>query len=97
MANSREDEMEADRIGFKTSLNAGYDYAHVGNFYEKLLIMEKNFSKKDNALAKKFADAMSTHPPSEQRVAQMRNLEKNNPVKGMITSPEFEKVKSILT
>ncbi|EQC45690.1 M48 family metalloprotease [Bacteriovorax sp. Seq25_V] len=96
MANSREDEMEADRIGFKTSLKAGYDYAHVGNFYEKLLVMEKNYSKKDNALAKKFADAMSTHPPSEQRVAQMRELERANPLKGKVTSPEFEKIKKIL-
>jgi beta-barrel assembly-enhancing protease len=45
LANSREDEMEADRIGFKLAVGAGYDKDQVGKFYEKLLQMEKNAQK----------------------------------------------------
>jgi predicted Zn-dependent protease len=41
MANSREDEMEADRIGFRLAVKAGYDKDQVGRFYERLLEMEK--------------------------------------------------------
>ena len=63
MANSREDEMEADRIGFKTSVAAGYHKDYVGNFYAKLLEMEKKIKEGQSYLAKSFADAISTHPP----------------------------------
>ncbi len=41
MANSREDEMEADRIGFRVAVNAGYDKDQVGAFYTKLYKMEQ--------------------------------------------------------
>ena len=41
MANSREDEMEADRIGFNIAYKAGYHKDYVGKFYERLLQMEK--------------------------------------------------------
>ena len=34
--------MEADRIGFRTSVGAGYHSQHVGLFYKKLLEMEKS-------------------------------------------------------
>ncbi len=34
LVNSREDEMEADRIGFKYAVAAGYDKDQVGKFYE---------------------------------------------------------------
>jgi len=74
MANSREDELEADRIGFRIATKAGYSKDHVGNFFEKLLIMEKQAQGGSNALTRSFSDAMSTHPPSEQRVKQMREM-----------------------
>lgn len=74
MANSREDEMEADRIGFKTALNAGYDKNTIGNFYEKLLHMEQAHRNGKNAISRTFADALSTHPPSKERVAQMKSM-----------------------
>jgi predicted Zn-dependent protease len=99
MANSREDEMEADRIGFRTSVAAGYHKDHVGRFYEKLLGMEEKRKKgsKSGALAS-FADAMSTHPPSRERVTQMnamartQNLMKNT----RITSADFKKAKRLI-
>jgi beta-barrel assembly-enhancing protease len=87
MANSREDEMEADCIGFKLAVGAGYDKDQVGKFYEKLLEMEKKSQKNGGTALKSLADAMSTHPPSEERVKQMNEMAANTPaVKNPLTS-----------
>ncbi len=93
MANSREDEMEADRIGFRTSVRAGYDPVHVGLFYEKLLKMEEKGKSGANPVMASLADAMSTHPPSKERVQQMRELAQANPKQGMITSDDFNQIR----
>ena len=97
LANSREDEMEADRIGFKLAVGAGYDKDQVGKFYEKLLQMEKNAQKSGGPIMKSLADALSTHPPSEERVKQMNEMAANTPaVKNpLISSPEYGRVKQI--
>lgn len=90
MANSREDEMEADRIGFKTSVKAGYDPVHVGLFYEKLLRMEEQSKGQGaNPLMASLSDAMSTHPPSRERVQQMREMAAQSGVKGQVTNDNF--------
>lgn len=95
MANSREDEMEADRIGFRTSVSAGYHKDYVGKFYSKLLVMESK-QKKDTLLAS-FSDAMSTHPPSKERVQQMNQMaRKDSQKKGIISTNDFEKVKRLI-
>ena len=73
-ANSREDEMEADRIGFRVATGAGYSKDHVGKFYEKLFNMEKASKGSSSGIEKSLADAMSTHPPSEERVKQMNDM-----------------------
>lgn len=97
MANSREDEMEADRIGFRLATGAGYDKDQVGKFYEKLLQTEKNAQKSGNLIIKSLADALSTHPPSEERVQQMNALAMRSPaVKNAITTtPAFIRTKQI--
>jgi beta-barrel assembly-enhancing protease len=97
MANSREDEMEADRIGFKTSLMAGYDKDHVGRFYNRLLEMERQYQQNQNALLAPLTDAMSTHPPSRERVLQMEQMarEATTP-KGVVSSKDFERVRGLL-
>ena len=79
MANSREDEMEADRIGFRTSVNAGYDKEACGLFYAKLLKMEQQSRGNRDQLTAALADAMSTHPPSQERVNQMNELARSTP------------------
>lgn len=97
MANSREDEMEADRIGFRTSVQAGYDKDKVGLFYAKLLkIEEQNKGKKDPLMAS-LADAMSTHPPSKERVVQMEELAQTTAInpKAITSTSEYEKARSI--
>ncbi len=95
LANSREDELEADRIGFRIAVGAGYDKDQVGKFYEKLLQMEKNAQKGGTPLLKSLADAMSTHPPSEERVSQMQELARSSPAakKSIVTSPEFNRAR----
>lgn len=99
MANSREDEMEADRIGFRTTVTAGYHRDHVGTFYSKLLEMEKKAKGEGNKLMASITDAMSTHPPSENRVKQMKEMASVEPLKtgAIISTKEFEKMKAIAT
>lgn len=92
MKNGREDEMEADRIGFRIATKAGYDKNAVGTFYEKLLQMEKSRQNgNENAAMKFVADAMSTHPPSDERVAQMKQMANESSMgKGTVTTKNFD-------
>jgi predicted Zn-dependent protease len=88
--------MEADRIGFKYAVGAGYDKNQVGKFYEKLLEVEKTSSKSGSTIVKSLSDAMSTHPPSEARVKQMQELAAQSPERRAITnSADFNKAKQI--
>ncbi|MCY4524685.1 MAG: M48 family metalloprotease [Halobacteriovoraceae bacterium] len=98
MANSREDEMEADRVGFRTSLTAGFHKDYIGNFYIKLLEMEKKMKQGQSSFHKAFADAMSTHPPSQERVEQADALANSaiNRKGSIITTKKFSKIKKIL-
>jgi predicted Zn-dependent protease len=94
LVNSREDEMEADRIGFKYAVGAGYDKDQVGKFYEKLLETERNARNSGNAVLSSLSDAMSTHPPSEERVKQMKELALNSIAKkGLVNTPDFNRAK----
>jgi beta-barrel assembly-enhancing protease len=96
LVNSREDEMEADRLGFKYAVAAGYDKDQVGKFYEKLLEIEKKAGKSGSAVTKSLSDALSTHPPSEERVRQMKELAAESPErKATINTPEFNRARQI--
>ncbi|MBF0362804.1 MAG: M48 family metalloprotease [Oligoflexia bacterium] len=99
MANSREDEMEADRIGFRLTVKAGYSKDHVGTFYKKLLEMEKKYKGEENGLMKSLGDAMSTHPPSEERVQQMNEMAQTQPAqkKPLLTSERYLMAKEIVS
>lgn len=94
MAHSREDELEADRVGFKTAVNAGFSKNHVGNFYEKLLEME-SASGSGRKSANSFADALSTHPPSMQRVSQVQQMARDTRGlgRGIVSSSAFDRVR----
>lgn len=97
MANSREDEMEADRIGFRTATAAGYHKDHVGSFYAKLLKMEQDRKGNDSPFLKSLSDALSTHPPSQERVQQMNELAAATPLqpKSIVNSSEFENYRKL--
>lgn len=96
MANSREDEMEADRIGFRTALKAGFAREHVGAFYTKLLRLEQDQKAKGGgtSIVTSISDAMSTHPPSQERVNQMQILVNQVPQSknAVVSSKEFERI-----
>lgn len=96
MAHSREDEMEADRIGFKTSVKAGFHKDKVGGFFNTLLEMEQKSKKGQNKLLASFADAMSTHPPSKERVQQMNKMAKKTSGSGITNTSSFLKLKKAL-
>lgn len=95
MANSREDEMEADRIGFRTSVQAGYSKDHVGTFYAKLLKMEEDRGRTGTPLLASLNDAMSTHPPSRERVSQMTELARSQRAvpKAIVSTQAFERAR----
>lgn len=97
MANSREDEMEADRVGFRTSVKTNFDKDHVGTFYAKLLRMEQEHKKNNTPILAGLADAMSTHPPSVERVKQMNEMAAQTPkVKNAVTSSkDFDRARRI--
>lgn len=96
MQNSQEDEMEADRVGYKLSVNAGYSKVYVGKFYEKLYSMEQEHKKTKNPLVSSITDAMSTHPPSEKRVEQMNELVAETKLNsGEVSSHDFDRVKKL--
>lgn len=96
LVNSREDEMEADRLGFKYAVGAGYDKDRVGDFYEKLLETEKKAKKSGNPVLAGLSDVMSTHPPSEERVKQMNELAAKSPAaKGLINTANFDRASKI--
>jgi predicted Zn-dependent protease len=98
MANSREDELEADRVGFRTSVQAGFNPSQVGAFYAKLLKMEEQSKGgQQGGVLAGFADALSTHPPSRERVAQMQEMaQAESGRSGVVSSPAFERIRGRL-
>jgi predicted Zn-dependent protease len=96
MKNSQEDELESDRVGFRYATNAGYDKNKVGEFYKKLLSLEKEAKKGQNGVMLWLSDAMASHPSSDQRVAQaeeMKSLIKRQG--GTTVTPEFLEMKNL--
>jgi predicted Zn-dependent protease len=95
MANSREDEMEADRIGFKTAVRAGYTPTNAGAFYSKLLKLEEQSKHGGSPLLSSLGDAMATHPPSQERVAQMNQLISQSPKnqKSITNTVQFDRTR----
>lgn len=99
MANSREDEMEADRIGFRTSVAAGFDKDHVGTFYAKLLKMEQERKQGGSVPGlSAITDALSTHPPSQERVNQMNQMAGSETKKSnaIVSRGSFTEAKKII-
>lgn len=96
MKNSQEDELESDRVGFRYATKAGYDKEKVGDFYKKLLAMEKEAKKGQNAAMSWLSDAMASHPSSDQRVSQADEMKTIITVKGgTTTTPEFFRMRKV--
>ena len=59
--------------------------------------MEQKHKKKQGKLLSSLADALSTHPPSKERVKQMKKMAKRSKkIKGQISSNDFKKAKSMV-
>ena len=96
MKNSQEDELESDRVGFRYAVVAGYNKNNVGDFYQKLAAMEQASKKGQNALMASLQDAMSSHPPSKERVAQAQEMKTLIKETGPVTTTdEFFRMKKI--
>lgn len=96
MKNSQEDELESDRVGFRYATKAGYDKMKVGEFYKKLLAMEQDSKKGQNAAMLWFSDAMSSHPASDKRVTQAEEMKTIIQTQGGTTvTPEFLQMKKV--
>lgn len=102
MQNSQEDELEADRIGFRTSFKSGFHRDHVGGFYNKLYQMEQDRKSKQGgnslSLLNSLQDALSTHPPSKERVEQMKKMTNETPLNSsaLVSSTDFVQIKKKL-
>ena len=102
MQNSQEDELEADRIGFRTSYRAGFHKDFVGGFYQKLYEMEQQSKARHGGQSLAFLnavqDALSTHPPSKERVQQMKALAQQTSLmnNSVISSTHFDEIKKII-
>lgn len=89
MAHGREDEMEADRIGYKVAVRSGFHKDYAGRFYWRLKEMEdRNKDNRQDVLAP-LTDALSTHPPSDQRISQIREMISSTQGVGQIISTRF--------
>ena len=89
--------MEADRISFRTSVATNYHKDYVGTFYGRLLRMEQEHQQKKVPLLSGLSDALATHPPSAERVAQIQQLEAETRLNknAVVSTKEFDRVKKI--
>ena len=87
--------MEADRIGFRTSVKSGYHKDHVGGF-NRLLETEKQYEGNQNQLLRPLVDAMDSSP-SEERVRQMQQMAGEASLRGgVISTKQFDQVQKRL-
>ncbi len=88
---SREQENEADDLGFTGAVRAGYDPRGLIMFLQGLLAR-----RRENPAA--LAQLLTTHPPSEERIqALSARWWAERPPEGLIVdSPEFHRVKAHL-
>lgn len=66
---SRQDELEADTIGYWLSRRAGFSAEGLESFLTKISKMESRST---------LTTLTSTHPPSSERIARLQELQKNS-------------------
>jgi len=88
---SRDQEREADELGFTGMVRAGYDPRGLITFFQALLARRR---ENPDALAQLFA----THPPSQERVQAItaRWWAERPPQSLIVDSPEFHRMKAHL-
>lgn len=86
---SRDFEREADRVGFQTLLNSGYDPHGMPAFFERM--------ERDTRLYENNAPGyLRTHPLTSERIADMQNRAQDAPLKQRPDAPDFQLVRADL-
>jgi beta-barrel assembly-enhancing protease len=86
LANHRENELEADRLGFQFAERAGFSASRLGDFYIRL-----KTDKTDSI----YVDALSSHPAFAERMEALTHL-KESGVEAESSSEEFAQMKARL-
>ncbi len=73
LPHSRGNETEADRMGVLYAARAGYDPRAAITFWEKM-VRQKNAAGGDAAKTGALAAILSTHPPDQRRIAELRAM-----------------------
>jgi predicted Zn-dependent protease len=79
---SRQNEQEADRIGLRTMVNAGYDPADMAKLFERLMDISRFTSRPPEFLL--------SHPVTESRVSDARSRATRMPVRGIDNGIEYQ-------
>jgi predicted Zn-dependent protease len=89
----REAEREADGYAVQEAYDAGIDPGGMATFFEKLLALHDE-APEEGGIARLF----STHPPTQERIEQVRaDIAQLPPKKGLRKdSPRFQKAKAYL-
>lgn len=87
LAFSRDFEREADRLGFDTLRQAGYDVRGMSGFFERLQQSSRLYE--NNATI-----YLRTHPMSGERMSDMQNREQPVAYRQVADNPEFQLVRA---
>jgi predicted Zn-dependent protease len=79
---SRQNEQEADRIGLRTMVNAGYDPADMAKLFERLMDISRFTSRPPEFLL--------SHPVTESRVSDARSRATRMPARGIDNGIEYQ-------
>jgi beta-barrel assembly-enhancing protease len=83
---SRQNEQEADRIGLRTMVNAGYDPNDMAKLFERLMDMSRFSSRPPEFLL--------SHPVTESRVSDARSRATRLPVRAVDNGIEYHLMRS---
>ena len=89
LAYSRDFEREADRVGFQTMTNAGYDAQGMGDFFGRLQQAGRVYE--NNAPV-----YMRSHPLTVERISDMQNRAQSAPYRQVADSLDFQLVRAKL-
>lgn len=88
LAYSRHHEREADRVGMQTLVNAGMDPQSMPRFFERL--------QRSRQFAGQPLEFLSTHPITEERIADSRARANTLPVISSLESDTFQLIRARL-
>lgn len=79
---TRQNEYEADRLGIRTLVDAGYDPYGMASFFDKL-------NRVYRGLANRVPEYLRTHPVNSSRIAEAKNRAANMPPSDFIETSDF--------